>query len=261
MLLLLKSSGEAGATEVSVAATEAADSASVSVNVSATLAATEASDSASVGINVSASLAATESSDTASAAINVTAALSATEVADSFSSAINVTAQLVATEEPDTANITVEEAAEEVVLNASEEADRFRAEFEWVAPGGGSNRKRYTGTIRKASPETVRAMLKWLDELELKRKQKVEVKQAVKDVLKATEDDTQYKWFSEQVRLIYDVLVDALTREAEFKVQQETRKILDMVSSHVQALRRKQQQEQEEEEDIRAIIALLEEEI
>lgn len=133
---------------LSLAATEGADSASLTVHVTASLAATEGADTSSATVTVNASLAATEGADvfagtladgtvpmalaategadSSAGQVNVTASLAVTEGADTSAGTINVTAALVVTEGADVAAFTME-AAGALTLAATEGADSSAA--------------------------------------------------------------------------------------------------------------------------------------
>lgn len=118
------------AASISLAATEAADTASVSVNLSSgvALAATEAQDAASGSVDLSSSLtlAATENADTASGAVTsqTSAALAATEAQDtaSVSLALSSALALAGTEASDTASVALT-LSDTVALAATESPD------------------------------------------------------------------------------------------------------------------------------------------
>lgn len=113
-LIALRPAG-AGGTTLSLAATEGADTASLSIaaKTTSTLAATEGADTASMSIGITGSLsfAVTEGADTASLAISAktTSSLAATEGADTASLTVSVivSGSLAATEGADTASFSV----------------------------------------------------------------------------------------------------------------------------------------------------------
>lgn len=117
------------ATDLALAATEAPDTASLTVAAVVTIGATEAADVAAfdVAVPVTLQLGATEGADTAAITVNVTASLAATEAPDVAAITVRVTAELAATEAPDSASLAVNVTA---VLAATEEADAAAFAFE-----------------------------------------------------------------------------------------------------------------------------------
>ena len=116
------------------------------------------------------------------------------------------------------------------------------------SPGGVLGRVKYA-LVRKATRSAVAAFLRWQDELELSKKERVTLVRALKSFATSTVDDLDDTEFWEQVRLIRNLLLLALTQPIAFEVQQKTEKLLAQVTEHITVLEAKREENQNDEDE------------